>query len=117
MHRELWQLVGRPAPSDGTDHVYHVYAIATDDRDTLRRALTDAGIATNIHYPRPAHLQPAYAEFANGPGSFPVAEALAARTLSLPIFPELTLSEVAQVASAVNALCPMSVRRVEEAVA
>ncbi len=56
----------------------------------LHAASQDAGVATGLHYPRPVHLQPAYADLGYGPGSFPVAEALAAEFLSLPIFPELT---------------------------
>ncbi len=95
--------VTRPVAGLSADHVWHVYAIAVDDRDRLRAALADAGIATNIHYPRPVHLQPAYAEFGQGPGSFPVAEAFSARTLSLPIFPELMCDEIDRVIAAVNA--------------
>lgn len=106
-----------PAPSDGHDHVYHVYAIVTDHRDILRQTLAEAGIATNVHYPRPVHLQPAYAAIADGPGSFPVAEAYAGQTLSLPIFPELTMKEVGQVAAAVIALSERPDRLFEEAVA
>lgn len=113
----LSDTVRRPAPSGDADHSYHVYAIASDNRDALREAMTQAGIGTNIHYARPVHLQPAYSGLAKGPGSFPVAEAYAARTLSLPIFPELTSAEVAQVASAVNALSEHPAPYFEEAVA
>jgi len=106
--------IWRPAAAVGEDHVYHVYAIGSDERDAFRRALAEAGIATNIHYPRPVHLQPAYADLAGGAGSFPVAEAYARRTLSLPIFAELALSEVAQVAAAVNALAERHALQPEE---
>ncbi|EPX85744.1 DegT/DnrJ/EryC1/StrS family aminotransferase [Salipiger mucosus] len=109
--------IRRPATSGPEDHVYHVYAIESEDRDALRRDLTDAGIGTNVHYMRPVHLQPAYADLANGPGSFPVAEAYAARTLSLPIFPELTGPEVEQVAAAVNALSERTHEPRERAIA
>ncbi|ETX28750.1 DegT/DnrJ/EryC1/StrS family aminotransferase [Roseivivax isoporae] len=106
--------VGKPLPSTFEDHVWHVYAITTDDRDGLRAALTEAGIATNVHYPRPVHLQPAYAHLGNGVGSFPVAEAYATRTLSLPIFPELMAREIDRVVDAVNAAAPgRSARRAE----
>ncbi|MGJ8561613.1 MAG: DegT/DnrJ/EryC1/StrS family aminotransferase [Litorimonas sp.] len=95
--------VERPEPATDGDYVYHVYAIAHDRRDALRATLTEAGIGTNIHYPRPVHLQPAYAHLANGNGSFPVSERNAARTLSLPMFAELTKREIDFVANAVNA--------------
>lgn len=95
--------IERAAGPFGADHVCHVYAIESDDREALRSALTEAGVATNIHYPYPVHLQPAYADLGYGPGDFPVAERYAARTLSLPIFPELQSHEIARVIAAVNA--------------
>lgn len=79
-----------PTEPDGLKHVYHIYAVHTDARDERMKALADSGIGSAIHYPTPAHLQPAYAELGLGPGSFPVAESLAARELSIPMFPELT---------------------------
>lgn len=90
----------------GPDHVCHVYAILSDDRDRLKADLQDAGIATNIHYPRPVHLQPAYAGLGYGPGDFPVTEDFSRRTLSLPIYPEMPQSHVEEVIRAVNLLCP-----------
>lgn len=82
--------VRTPARPKALEHVYHVYAIRHPQRDLLARGLAEAGVATGLHYPRPVHLQPAYADLGNGPGSFPVAEALASDFLSLPIYPELT---------------------------
>jgi len=56
------------------------------------------------------HLQPAYADLGSGPGSFPVAEALAAEFLSLPIFPELTPEQQRHIAGALrDLLVPASV--------
>jgi len=51
-----------PAARPGCRHVYHVFAVRTDDRDRLREALTAQGIHTGIHYPIPIHLQPAHAD-------------------------------------------------------
>jgi dTDP-4-amino-4,6-dideoxygalactose transaminase len=96
--------LARAAGPFGDDHVCHVYAIETPDREALRSALTSAGVATNIHYPIPVHLQPAHADLGYAPGSFPVAERYATRTLSLPIFPELQADEVDRVIAAVNDL-------------
>lgn len=96
--------VERAAGPFAEDHVCHVYAIQSSGRDGLRAALALNGVATNIHYPRPVHLQPAYADLGYGPGDFPVAERYATRTLSLPIFPELEPAEVEQVIAAVNDL-------------
>lgn len=82
--------------------VFHLYAVQAADRDGLRQALTDAGIGTGVHYPTPLHLQEAYRRLGCGPGAFPVAEHVAAHTLSLPMFPELTRAQVDQVAGAVH---------------
>lgn len=93
--------VGRPA-AIGADHVCHIYAIRSGERDRLRADLTRAGIGTNLHYMTPVHLQPAYAHLGHRPGEFPQAEALARETLSLPIYPEMPDDHVAAVIEAVE---------------
>ena len=87
-----------PATSPEVSHVYHQYVVALDDRDALAAALRAEGVGTAIHYPQPVHLQPAYR------GRFdrlalPVTERLAARILSLPMYPQLG-SERAQAVAA-----------------
>lgn len=82
-------------------HVYHLFIVETDHRDALRDHLTAARIQTGIHYPTPIHLQEAYSELGLGTGSFPEAERLAARTLSLPMFPELTAEQLETVVQAI----------------
>ena len=72
------------------EHVYHLYVVQVEDRDAVREKLGADGVQTGIHYPVPLHLQPAYAGLGYGPGDFPVAEALAPRILSLPMFPQIT---------------------------
>jgi dTDP-4-amino-4,6-dideoxygalactose transaminase len=88
----------------GADHVCHVYAIRVAERDTVRAELERAGVATGIHYPKPVHLQPAYAGLGHGAGDFPVSEALAAETLSLPVYPELAAADQDRIIATVNAL-------------
>ena len=83
-------------------HVYHVYTLRTDDRDGLQQTLNAAGIQTGIHYPVPAHLQPAYSDLGYGRGAFPRAEEAASQVLSLPLYPELALQSVEEVATAVK---------------
>jgi len=73
--------------------VYHLYVVQVDDRDRVRDELGEAGIQTGIHYPVPLHLQPAYAHLGHARGDFPVAEALADRLLSLPMFPEIAAAQ------------------------
>jgi dTDP-4-amino-4,6-dideoxygalactose transaminase len=91
--------IGLRGPQSGPpgEHVYHVYAIRAADRDRIKKELSEARIATGIHYPIPVHLQPAYAEFGHTPGDFPATESFAAETLSLPIFPELSMAQIDRV--------------------
>jgi dTDP-4-amino-4,6-dideoxygalactose transaminase len=96
--------VGMPAPTFDSRHVYHVYAVRVRDRDAVQRRLALAGIATGIHYPTPVHLQPAYADIGYHRGDFPLAESLAAETLSLPMYPELLPDQVGRVAETLGAM-------------
>ena len=100
-NERLPRAVGRPAEI-GPDHACHVYAIRVPDRDRVRDDLHRAGVATGIHYPRPVHLQPAYARLGYREGQFPVSEALARETLSLPLFPELQDSQISVVIEEVD---------------
>jgi dTDP-4-amino-4,6-dideoxygalactose transaminase len=74
-------------------HVYHLYVVLVDDRDRVREALAAAGIETGIHYPVPLHLTPAYSSLGYVIGDFPVAEALAKRSMSLPMHPYLSSTQ------------------------
>jgi dTDP-4-amino-4,6-dideoxygalactose transaminase len=98
-------LAGAPValPVDHPGHVYHLYVIETDRRDQLRTYLQASAIGCDVHYPEPAHLQPAYADLGYAPGSLHQTEALAARIISLPMFPELRRDEVERVAATVIA--------------
>jgi dTDP-4-amino-4,6-dideoxygalactose transaminase len=83
-------------------HIYHLFITETDYRDSLQKHLTVAGIQTGIHYPKPIHLQPAYADLGYRRGDFPHAEQLADHTLSLPMFPELSEAQLTRVAQAIR---------------
>jgi len=83
-----------PAVRDGSTHIYHLYVIRCSERDRLKDYLAGKGISTGLHYPVPAHLQPAYAFLGCGPGSFPVSEKLAGEILSLPMFPSIRPEEI-----------------------
>ncbi len=91
-----------PAEVPGTTHVYHLFVIRTPRREALRAALQAQGIATAIHYPLPVHRQPFYARAPIRHGALPQAEALVGEILSLPMFPEMTADQVAEVAAAVR---------------
>ncbi len=82
-------------------HNYHLFVIRVKNRDTVQRKLKDKGIATGIHYPIPIHLQEAYAGKWKK-GDFPVAEAMALELLSLPMYAELTETQVRKVCDALK---------------
>ena len=95
--------IATPVERPDCRHVYHVYAVRLSQRDSTRAALQAADIQTGVHYPIPIHLQPAHADLGYGPGDFPVSEEAAAQVLSLPMFPEMSVEQVEQVAAAVLA--------------
>jgi dTDP-4-amino-4,6-dideoxygalactose transaminase len=71
-----------------------------DERDRLLAYLAKAGVETAMHYPRPVHMQKAYAGLGHQFGDFPVSERVASTQLSLPIYPELLDEEVEEVVQA-----------------
>ena len=75
-------------------HVFHQYVIRAGRRDGLRKFLADRKIGTEIYYPLPLHLQPVFADLGLKAGDLPVAEQAAQEVLALPMFPELTDSEI-----------------------
>jgi dTDP-4-amino-4,6-dideoxygalactose transaminase len=77
--------------------VYHLYVVRTEDREGLVAHLESACIGTGIHYPVPLHLQKAYCSLGYMPGEFPVCEKVATEVVSLPMFPQLTLEQLARV--------------------
>lgn len=90
-----------PAEPSGRKHAYHLYAIRTPHRDALQARLKTLGIGTSIHYPKPVHLQPFYAQGRDRHGEFPVAEQICDEILSLPMYPEMSKEQVEAVATAV----------------
>jgi dTDP-4-amino-4,6-dideoxygalactose transaminase len=91
-----------PPVPPGSEPVWHLYVVRTADPARLAAFLRERGIGTGRHYPEPPHLSPAYARLGHVPGSFPVAEALAAHSLSLPLFPGIREEQVAAVVEAVG---------------
>jgi dTDP-4-amino-4,6-dideoxygalactose transaminase len=77
--------------------------VEVDDRDRRLALLNEAGVGAGIHYPVPIHLQGAYADLGKGLGSFPNAERLAERALSLPMYPGITREDQEYVVARLNA--------------
>ena len=86
---------------------FHQYVVRCAQRDTLRETLRRRGVNTNIHYPVPVHLQPAYrGRVALGPSGLPRSERAAREVLSLPMYPQLSDAQIEHVLAAVNTACP-----------
>lgn len=104
-HRYDALLAGLPleTPQEGErgEHVYHQYTVLCAARERVMEALAGAGIECAIHYPVPLHRQPAFAAYGAGL-SLPVAESVAERCLSLPIYPEMLDKDVERVAMVVR---------------
>jgi dTDP-4-amino-4,6-dideoxygalactose transaminase len=96
--------VERPWRRPDTTHVFHQYVLRHPDREGLKARLRDRGVMTNVHYPVPVHLQPAYRDrVALAPGGLPNTEAAALAILSLPMFAQLSDADVGRVVEAVRA--------------
>ena len=95
-YRELFRqagldkLIALPVEPASMHHVYNQFVIRTPERDQLREHLRNGGIPTEIYYPSPLHLQPAFADLAYRAGDFPQSEEASQHVLALPVFPQMT---------------------------
>ncbi len=86
-----------PKVAHGNTHVWHLFVIRIDNRDRIYEKMNAAGIGVGIHYPTPIHLLPAFKFLGHNVGSFPIAEAMSRRILSLPIFPGISETQISRV--------------------
>lgn len=80
----------------------HLYVIRSAAREDLQQFLSARQIASGVHYPVPLHLQKCYARLGHRQGAFPVAEAACRQVLSLPLFPEMSRTQISRVVDAVQ---------------
>lgn len=94
-----------PRSAPNTNPVWHLYAVRIADRSRLQAAFDANGIGYGIHYPIPIHLQEAYRDLGFSPGSFPVAELVAAEVMSLPMYPTLSAENIATIVKICKECC------------
>jgi dTDP-4-amino-4,6-dideoxygalactose transaminase len=95
-YRAALASTGAIAPRDipDTTHAMHLFVLESKMRDSLAGHLSEAGIATALHYPVPVHRQPAYVGRIAGADRLPVTEGLYERLLTIPCHPDLTDEQV-----------------------
>ena len=84
-------------------HVYHQFVLRSKYRTALQEFLAQRGVATGLHYPIGLHMQHAYKHLGYEKGDFPNTEAVADECISLPVYAELTESQIQYVTEAVKA--------------
>jgi dTDP-4-amino-4,6-dideoxygalactose transaminase len=90
---DLTEQLTLPCEPDASFHVYNQFSIRAPRRNELRDYLRGRGIPTEVYYPSPLHVEPAFAYLGYRNGDFPNAEAACREVLSIPIYPELTFDQ------------------------
>lgn len=92
------------APSD-SEPIWHIFPVFHEQRARARALLEVRGVLTGVHYPRPVHLQTAYAHLGMKAGALRWTERAAETEISLPMFPELSDDAVDHVIRSVTEVC------------
>lgn len=91
-----------PSEAAFAESVWHLYVVRHPRRDDLKKHLDANQIGCALHYPVPLHLQKCYASLGYHAGDFPVAEKAGRECLSLPIYPEMTETQITRVAEVIR---------------
>lgn len=92
----------------GTQHSMHLYVVECEARRDLQAFLNERSIGTAFHYPKPVHQQAAYENRIRGSQDLPVTERLYERIISLPLYPELTETDVMRICNALSDWCSLT---------
>jgi dTDP-4-amino-4,6-dideoxygalactose transaminase len=90
-----------PVENRANRHIYHLYIIRTKYRDDLAYVLRENGIASEVYYPVPLHLQVCFSDLGYKKGDFPQSEQASRETLALPVYPEMTNEMLTRVADTI----------------
>lgn len=97
-------------PQDEPGHIYHLLVCRSPERDRIRAALTEAGIASAVYYTTPLHLQPALRFLGNEPGSLPHTERVAEENFSVPLWPGMPAAAQERVVEVVRSAVGVGAR-------
>lgn len=100
--------ISMPVVHDPEGHVWHLFVIHVADRDQVLRSLIERGIGVGIHYPIPIHLQDAALGLGLAAGSMPKSERFAAESISLPMFPGISVAQQERVVGELRAVLDLS---------
>ena len=98
--------VRTPVTLDGNQHVWHLYVVRVPGRDEVLERLNADGVGAGVHYPRPIHLQGAFAHLGHREGDFPETERAATEILSLPMYPGISPDQQEQVVEGLRRALP-----------
>lgn len=95
---ELSDVVQVPYIESYNQCAWAQYTVRVQNRSAIQRVLSESGIPTAVHYSKPIHLQPVFANLALRNGSFPISERASDEVLSLPMHPYMSKAEILKVA-------------------
>ncbi|MDI6606361.1 MAG: DegT/DnrJ/EryC1/StrS family aminotransferase [Candidatus Omnitrophota bacterium] len=92
-----------PFTADYSTHIYHQYVLRLDSSSAkLIGHLRAQGIDSRVYYPCPLHLQKCFKYLGYKKGDFPESEAAARNTLAIPVYPDLTKTEMDYIISSIK---------------
>lgn len=101
-HKNLNPKVKTQTTTPEAENVYHLFVALAKNRDEILLAMNEKKIGALIHYPIPLHLQKAFSYLGYKHGDFPVAEDIARKCISLPMYPELKESQIIEICQVFN---------------
>ena len=99
---DSFEYVKIPKIRNNVKHVFHLYVVLVDNREELQSYLSEKGISTGIHYPSPLPFLSAYKHLKHNDSDFPISSLYQNKILSLPMFPEITKSDMELVVKSIK---------------